>query len=782
MRMKVFLMWLTFLLVTTLAYADTPIIGFISQDATWTKANSPYVAAGNVIVKEGVVLTIEPGATVKFAPKHSLTVNGLLIARGTAEETINFIPKESAKPSPWKGIVFESSNMPGKIDEAGNYIEGSILQYCVIEGAEMAVYGKCVSPYIDHCTIRGNGSGIHISYGKIDIRAKFTDIRAKFRGDVSLDGAIGEALLRELKSKGLWLSKDAIVSVEEGGREWRITDNGKECVVRYEKISNSSWWAFYPHAEDVVICDSHVEGCAEKCIAVRVENVRRLFFIGNTVRANEGGVVSLQSVTATLKDNHIVENKGVALTCRGDSVTINGNEVSDNMGGISAGGNNITISNNTVSRNKKISYQHSLRGAGLHVGGVQRIVIRDNEICDNEVYGGHESKGAGIYIGVSRGIGNIVVRGNRIVSNIVKFRPTNRKEGGGGGLYIRGGKDVVIQDNTFSRNVSGFIGGGVVLENYAIVRDNTFTENIAQNGGGIYSPNPLVLYNNSFIGNKASDKGGGAYAIGTISTNTFIGNRAKYGGGAAVERGMMVAYNVFKENSGQGAAFSYRSRGSAPDYSWQSVVDNLVTNNTGNSAVYIHGNPCFTRNVIVDNSTTYDLEYGVPKISSDGLTDLNATGNYWGDVTEAEIRLRVYDFFQDNKIAVANIAPVLTVRPPMMGPRLEYSATPDHVSGDSIKFGEYAVWPIAVFNWGNGPLTIENIAVQNGTPGFEIISSPFPHKISAGERWGFTVRFLNSSTSADNTYFGGGVCITSDDPYRPEVLKRMSGLCGPKGN
>ena len=93
-----------FILTTTSSYADTQVIGFISQDTTWAKANSPYITIGNVIVKENTILKIEPGVTVKFGSGHNPTIHGTLIAQGNAADVINFIPKENNVPGAWGGI------------------------------------------------------------------------------------------------------------------------------------------------------------------------------------------------------------------------------------------------------------------------------------------------------------------------------------------------------------------------------------------------------------------------------------------------------------------------------------------------------------------------------------------------------------------------------------------------------------------------------------------------------------------------------------------------------
>jgi hypothetical protein len=70
-------------------HASTPILGIITSNAVWTKADSPYVLQGATAVAQGVTLTIEPGVTVSFNDNY-IQVNGTLIAIGSSNEKINF--------------------------------------------------------------------------------------------------------------------------------------------------------------------------------------------------------------------------------------------------------------------------------------------------------------------------------------------------------------------------------------------------------------------------------------------------------------------------------------------------------------------------------------------------------------------------------------------------------------------------------------------------------------------------------------------------------------------
>jgi hypothetical protein len=69
--------------------ASTEVVGIISSDTTWTKANSPYSLTGNILVGNGVTLTIEAGVIINLNTYY-IMVNGTLSAKGSSTDRINF--------------------------------------------------------------------------------------------------------------------------------------------------------------------------------------------------------------------------------------------------------------------------------------------------------------------------------------------------------------------------------------------------------------------------------------------------------------------------------------------------------------------------------------------------------------------------------------------------------------------------------------------------------------------------------------------------------------------
>jgi parallel beta-helix repeat protein len=153
----------------------------ISSNTTWTPANSPYVITGNVLVENGVTLTIQPGVEVRFDGDYYLKIDGTLVAVGTKQTYITFTSHSSKTPGSWDTIYFSPQSNNAVFDENGNYTSGCILKYCIIEygGSKDqhfnelfdngAVCLENAEPFITYNLIRNNIQGIahEFSYAKI---------------------------------------------------------------------------------------------------------------------------------------------------------------------------------------------------------------------------------------------------------------------------------------------------------------------------------------------------------------------------------------------------------------------------------------------------------------------------------------------------------------------------------------------------------------------------------------------------------------------------------------
>ncbi len=84
------------------------VSGELTEDMTWTAAAGPYLVSADIVVADGVTLTIEPGTSVYFANDTRMTVRGRLLAEGTPERLIIFA-QQPGTAGGWEGVYFENT-------------------------------------------------------------------------------------------------------------------------------------------------------------------------------------------------------------------------------------------------------------------------------------------------------------------------------------------------------------------------------------------------------------------------------------------------------------------------------------------------------------------------------------------------------------------------------------------------------------------------------------------------------------------------------------------------
>ncbi len=107
-----------------LSPGSTIVSGDITTNTTWTTAGSPYIVTSNIAVAVTATLTVEPGVEVQFQQYRALTVNGTLIAVGTASQPISFTAT-TKQPGWWYGIEIDGT--------ASAPNTGSRLDYVTVE-------------------------------------------------------------------------------------------------------------------------------------------------------------------------------------------------------------------------------------------------------------------------------------------------------------------------------------------------------------------------------------------------------------------------------------------------------------------------------------------------------------------------------------------------------------------------------------------------------------------------------------------------------------------------
>ncbi|HET54529.1 MAG TPA: hypothetical protein ENN33_04860, partial [Ignavibacteria bacterium] len=110
-------------------YLPNPILyqittsGTLSQNETWSNpvGSNAILIVGNVIVPNGITLTILPGTTIKFSGKYSITVNdgAKIIAEGISSQPIRFTSVTGTSPGSWYDIRLNGGN--------------SVFKHCIFE-------------------------------------------------------------------------------------------------------------------------------------------------------------------------------------------------------------------------------------------------------------------------------------------------------------------------------------------------------------------------------------------------------------------------------------------------------------------------------------------------------------------------------------------------------------------------------------------------------------------------------------------------------------------------
>ena len=441
--------------------ADTNVSGYISADTTWTSANSPYVAEGNVVVSSGVTLTIEPGVTVKFDVGKSLQIDGKLIAKGSGSERITFTKNGSDN---WGYILFNDSSTDASFDSSGSYTSGSTLEYCIVEYAggtsvsgNGAVRMNNAHPFINYCTINNNSaSGI---YGwNLSGTLKITNSTITNNTSSSNGGGIycvgGTKTISNNTISNNTASSSASSTIYGGGiycKDGTNTISGN--TISNNSVSNSR--SSYNGFGGGVSCYGGTNTISNNTIT-------------NNTSDDDGGGVHCYNATNTISSN-----------------TITGNTASDDGGsyaggGILCSGGTTTISNNIISNNKASGY-----GGGINcyrgTNTIKNNLITNNTSTD---YGG------GIMCGDS---------GTHTISN--NIITGNTASDSGGGIYCGGGTFTISQ-NHVARN-SASKASGIRYYSSTDGKDfnyNLFTGNTSTGTSSTYtvfvSSRPLFNYNN----------------------------------------------------------------------------------------------------------------------------------------------------------------------------------------------------------------------------------------------------------------------------------------------
>jgi hypothetical protein len=268
----------------------------------------------------------------------------------------------------------------------------------------------------------------------------------------------------------------------------------------------------------------------------------------------------------------------------------------------------------------------------------------------------------------------------RITNN--DFSNNNGTTGGG----VRSGNYTLVVNNSFELNKALFAGGAIYAQGSEI-RANHIIGNTAYRGGGIDAhPGTLVInndikYNRAFSGGGIScdhctvenniikdnnapvfpkmagggGLGGGIYAEGgQINDNIIANNTAEsLGGGILVNGGTVISNTIASNQLIKTPSISPRGSGAllrgAVVFSFNTVVDNQgpaqefaggIEYDPGSAGAMVHHNNLY-------QNKPYDAALPANP-GATGVSEIDATQNYWGTNQSSNISKQIYDWNDDH--------------------------------------------------------------------------------------------------------------------------------------
>jgi len=285
--------------------------GVLSENTTWSK-DYLYIVTANILVPEGVRLTIEPGVEVRFQDNRYLRVDGELVAIGSPDAPIVFTSdRQSPLQGSYQGIKFTDSSVDAQFDSSGHYLSGSTIQYAEVAfagqiepgGEGGGIYVQNASPYIAHNSVHDNASGgivLISSHARVEYNHIFNNTGL---GGLGLHGFSGVARFNDLEDNYTERAGGIYVDGYSTGRiEYNIIHGN------YSSDNDGGGGMFVSGAQAVITHNVIFNNRNEYyggAVSFSYEDQSTFEF--NTVINNKGGIIVGNS-TPLIRYNNILRN------------------------------------------------------------------------------------------------------------------------------------------------------------------------------------------------------------------------------------------------------------------------------------------------------------------------------------------------------------------------------------------------------------------------------------------------------------------------------------------
>ncbi len=547
--------WVVLLFTLSLIFASlSASAAVLTTDTVWKGEVS---VEEDILVPNGVTLTILPGAVLRIHPTDStktdpeylsplteITVRGTLRAEGTAASPILFSMTEGEKPEGWAGIIIDGGTV--------------VLRSCTIRNAETGVYALKGSATIDSSIVRDNRYGIVAQGAGTRVRMEKSEVRDNDYGTVLIGTTIdsGNSTVARNRKKDTYIAatKDTSPPVKE---------------YRAEKAATTR-----TYGDAVLLGDTVWQGRIEVNGVIRIPEESRLLILpGTTVTFNKKDTNN----DGIGENGLLIQGVLIAKGTRERPIIFRSAEQHRGIGDWDS----INIMNSDGVQNliEFCQIEDAYRGLHFHFSNVaiHDSVVRNNyrgvqfqesavEMTDNHVYGsksGVQGRDSQVfftgnvlyrnYTGANFLRSAVFAKGNVVMNNIkegMRFREgapqteENLINGNRYGLLVNDAQFGSFNHNVVAHNLeSGMslkgdnnleiagnfihengLNGVLIQDSSAVIRRNQISKN-GERGIGVLS------FYGSIEENSFSENG--AYALGVDGASDVSAPRNWWGGGRA---------------------------------------------------------------------------------------------------------------------------------------------------------------------------------------------------------------------------------------------------------
>ena len=290
---------------------------FIDQDittnTTWGIVGSPYYIDDNILINQGVKLTIDPGVEVLFNGSYTITVEGVLNATGTRNNPIIFTSNASIPAkSDWGSIYFKNPSSD---------IE-STIKYSEISYSDNGIRLENAFPEISDCTFFNNTNGVYLYIMNEDVDRNIPSIENStfYHNDygINVNRLDWGAILPELDIR---LMNNNIFENENGMYFEFVDDLGSITFLNNEIFNNTNNGLYFNRIEDITnnmtFIKNNISFNSNYGLFFNIHNfgfITNLLFIDNTIYNNSNHGLAFNGdasdiTSLTFEKNQIYNNQ-----------------------------------------------------------------------------------------------------------------------------------------------------------------------------------------------------------------------------------------------------------------------------------------------------------------------------------------------------------------------------------------------------------------------------------------------------------------------------------------